>query len=818
MLDTSAADSGTLQYLLNIIEVASVCAEGRCNIAEVGIQSAIDPALLLQTMLDNELPRVVHDRVARLYFEAVVEVEIPEEGLSKKGSDVWKWLQSFPGALKDAKDTLHSYAKNVEIADAVSARRKVKHTLECVVPALTRFLLVYYVESDAPQVWKTTLGECQGLLKDIQQLCKKSDQLGAIVETIELAYGVVTDCIASNLADDDEDMPPTPIIPRRDLRLLIETTAKQKAVPVLMHRHEQSQQQEQEQQEEKQRLGYRDSAEKTSGCLTLGGYVAELSRQPKTIAYKQSGMERLVKYAVEIPLCSQWLPKEQIRDLGIIRLEPLLGKLVRHTVGLIQTHGDRKLLLTEHVPSTVWLLRLFRQMIEEKWKFGVEERDRNGDEESDKSAFPIINALEDARAVQMCIDLIAKGLDKEVRWEATRLLVAMLFIEGGNRKAQQTMHMHFEESNSDKFFSMIREMLAQIVTAEENDSDAGEHAPKELWILTLLQLSCEGHYLHNQEVLREQPKNERTINLLDDLATHFQKLCNLAISAPAPAPVGLLETTTKFAQLILEVIQGPCTGNQTHFAQHTPLVETMNRAMRLSAGTAEERTKNVEKKQELAKAVEAVEELKWMILKIFKALLEGQQKPSPIYERVLSVLHLEVLQMQLQPPKSGFSTSEMEMAGTELEAEMAMLEQQEVEAAKPLRPVQVESLVLMEMLAGYNTNLKEEMRISDLVRTKLDSSVSSVEIRWHNTLHRRFFHIPSMCKSLSEATKQHLVYTVNRDNQDSKLTDFLEKTDDVSVFFATRTPPVVLQLLPHPPSPPLPPPLSSPSCVGLYRA
>jgi inositol 1,4,5-triphosphate receptor type 1 len=193
-----------------------------------------------------------------------------------------------------------------------------------------------------------------------------------------------------------------------------------------------------------------------------------------------------------------------------------------------------------------------------------------------------------------------------------------------------------------------------------------------------------------------------------------------------------------------------------------------------------------------------VEELKRMVLKIFKALLEGQQKPSPIYERVLSVLHLEVLQMQLQPPKSEFSKeAEAAMAGTELEA---MLEQQQTEAAKPLRPVQVESLVLMEMLAGYNTNLKDEMRISDLVRTKLDSEVSAVEIRWHGALHRRFFHIPEMCKSLSEATRKNLVYTVNRDNQDSKLTDFLERTDDVSARWHWPLPPF---LTPNP---------------GLYRS
>ena len=32
--------------------------------------------------------------------------------------------------------------------------------------------------------------------------------------------------------------------------------------------------------------------------------------------------------------------------------------------------------------------------------------------------------------------------------------------------------------------------------------------------------------------------------------------------------------------MIVEVIQGPCVGNQTHFALNTEVLETINRAMR----------------------------------------------------------------------------------------------------------------------------------------------------------------------------------------------------------------------------------------------
>ena len=81
---------------------------------------------------------------------------------------------------------------------------------------------------------------------------------------------------------------------------------------------------------------------------------------------------------------------------------------------------------------------------------------------------------------------------------------------------------------------------------------------------------------------------------------------------------------------ILEVIQGPCVGNQHFFALNTDLIETANRLLR-----AKYDVRDCDKESEI--------ELKKCILDIFQGLLEGQGTKVAIYEKVLNVIHMDVI-------------------------------------------------------------------------------------------------------------------------------------------------------------------------------
>lgn len=357
----------------------------------------------------------------------------------------------------------------------------------------------------------------------------------------------------------------------------------------------------------------------------------------------------------------------------------------------------------------------------------------------------------------MCVDFIAKGLSHEVVNEATKLLMALLYREGGNQAVQQALFDHFEESNSEFFFAQASDIVRLIAQwqssagAVEEEDDDEVAVPPQAQFLTALQLMCEGHFKPNQDIFRDQPHNDHSVNLLTDMVTHFQTICKIETRSA-------ICTAQALADLILEVIQGPCVGNQEYFANETELLEIMNTMMRTDPDEDADE-----------EAVEELEEFKTTMLKIFKALLEGQGngKVSMIYERVLSVVHIEVLQLLLSPPP-------IDPDDDNISAE-EQIEMQEKAKAEPLKGVQVESLVLMQMLTGYNPKLTDELRLTDNVKAKMGTEVISVEVVWNGTLQQRFFHVPEMCSHLAKATRTALVLGVDRENSDLKLGDFVEK-------------------------------------------
>jgi hypothetical protein len=75
-----------------------------------------------------------------------------------------------------------------------------------------------------------------------------------------------------------------------------------------------------------------------------------------------------------------------------------------------------------------------------------------------------------------------------------------------------------------------------------------QELPETVVVIRFLQLMCEGHYLANQDLLREQPNNKESTNLLDHLVEYLgfvTKIPNKTSSDAAEAA----------AAAILELIQ-----------------------------------------------------------------------------------------------------------------------------------------------------------------------------------------------------------------------------------------------------------------------
>jgi hypothetical protein len=199
---------------------------------------------------------------------------------------------------------------------------------------------------------------------------------------------------------------------------------------------------------------------------------------------------------------------------------------------------------------------------------------------------------------------------------------------------------------------------------------------------------------------------------------------------------------------ILEVIQGPCEGNQAHFALNTELIETLNRVMRAKV------VNDCVEEEEI--------ELKKTAVDIFQGLLEGQGEKSVVYERLLSVIHLDVIQLTSIKNNESF-VIEDEVRNTKKD----LFDEKKI--------LQTECFVLLQMLCDFKPTLNDEIGID----RNANSEAACIEIIWRGSIHRRFFHVPKVCEFLAKSSKDALVEFVDRSNAENKLIDFLNRSHDL---------------------------------------
>jgi hypothetical protein len=69
--------------------------------------------------------------------------------------------------------------------------------------------------------------------------------------------------------------------------------------------------------------------------------------------------------------------------------------------------------------------------------------------------------------------------------------------------------------------------------------------------------------------------------------------------------------------------------------------------------------------------------------------------------------------------------------------------------------------------------------ISRNIEDIVGSGTAMIEIIWRGDIHRRFFHVPGVCKFLAQSSKDTLVEDVDRSNAENKLIDFLNRSHEL---------------------------------------
>ena len=229
--------------------------------------------------------------------------------------------------------------------------------------------------------------------------------------------------------------------------------------------------------------------------------------------------------------------------------------------------------------STVWILKAMRTMIEVAWGMDIYQRDDDGGEEQDIASEAIVTAFNSYGVTGLCLDMIACGIHESVQLEAIKLGVAMLFREGGALLVHETINTYLSTHPSHLFFKQLQTMIIGltawhnwqgVIILEEGTSPS---PPEEIIVIRFIQLMSEGHFRPNQDIMLEQPFNAVSFNLLSDFVNYLNALSRICCQTSTNAGIRLAAT-------ILEVIQGPCVGNQMYFALNTDLIEVMNRLLR----------------------------------------------------------------------------------------------------------------------------------------------------------------------------------------------------------------------------------------------
>lgn len=696
-----------LAYHLEFLRVLSGCTVGRINITtvEAKVQSVYDYRDILDAILDHRSMLLVKTRLALFFFNAMVEVEIIIPGLAQSAR-VWKFLETTVEVFADGCDDLKTVEKNGWENSGVD-RLKIEYMVVCAMIVAGFFQSLYdasRIKTDDTVVVddkvQMSMEQVNGLISDIFVKVKAVVDLQSPVLSSEhkqflfaslkgLNKGAgnslwvdAKSCMPDNLNEFDDD------------EVDEEQQVSKKLVEFLSCLEEDE--------------SVRETA--LSESQQFIGRIENLSHVSENVS-------------------------------SDIRYEAVIIKLVEHVRDRLENMENERHLDSRCTQTTTWIIRSFRTMIENKWGMTIDERDDEGGEEQDEASADVVEALNDCGATALCLDLISCGIDAGLQLECVKLGVAMLFKEGGSLAVQTTMYKHLENTNSVLFFQQMRASIKKlehwhewngtIVLGEEEDPEL----PEEIIIVRFLQLMSEGHYQENQDIMREQPSNDISINLLDDFVDYLSTLSRIPCRTSSDAAI-------RIANTILEVIQGPCELNQEHFVLNTELIETLNRLMRA--------------KPMLDCVHEEEYELKKTGIDIFQGILEGQGGKTVVYERVLSVIHLDIIQM-LCAPDSSEDTADDEN----------------------LIALRTESLVLLQMLCDYKPSLRDDLEHVQDASDIVGAEVACVEILWRGELQRRFFHVPSICFDLAKASKDVLVENVDRSNLENKLQDFVVRAHEL---------------------------------------
>ena len=715
-----------LSYHIKFVETLTSCCVGNMNISaiEAKVQSVLNFVDIIDAILDPDAILLVKIKFCSYLYHAFIQVELKVPGLENSPS-IWRLLESFKAVLNSGKDDIILAEKYGWHSGQVN-RQRIEFLLSAV-NLINGFFTYYYdVSSVRPH-------DHEGGNKDHISTSHVDDLIAILFTETKSIYDMHPSCLSKQTKNSIY----------KTLEVLSKSISSfsEKVLDIKGNKKRNSGKGSTDEDDDDDELGIVSDRE-NAVATKYREFMKEINENSGIIYKAENENVAFISLLEKLPYIADPVEAD-------VRYESFIKKLVFHIRENIKFVNNQKQMDPGITATSRWIIRAFRTMIENRMGMSIYERDDEGGEEQDIAAAPVVNALNTCGATALCLDLIAYGIDEGLQLEAIKLGVGLLFKEGGAIEVQSIMNAHLQKSSSDLFFKQVRVTIHKLIEWHKwkkviiLEGGAEPTFPDEVLLLRLLQLMCEGHFLPNQQIMREQPFNSTSYNLLDDFATYLDCLVRLQCRTTTVVAIRLAST-------ILEVLQGPCSGNQAHFTLNTELIETLNRLNRTRV---------------IRDCVEDEEvELKRISIDILQALLEGQGGKSVVFEKLLSVLHLDIIQYMSKHVMQGNVDTPYEV-NPELHDSKVSLK--------------TECVVLLLTLCNFRPTLYDELGISRKVEDIVGSGMAMIEYIWRDDIHRRFFHIPKVCSFLAKSSKDNLIEYVDRSYAEYKLVDFLNRSHDL---------------------------------------
>lgn len=270
--------------------------------------------------------------------------------------------------------------------------------------------------------------------------------------------------------------------------------------------------------------------------------------------------------------------------------------------------------------------------------------------------------------------------------------------------------------------------------------------------LKFLQLCCDNCNIDFQNYIRQQGNQigKADVDLVSEVA---QFLIDIQDKAKELSKlIGPGKIIIKAIGALLDFVTGPCPENQERLGNNVLLFQAVNRFVKVTQMELDEISI----------------EIHHNIIAFLLTLLEKTPDPS-VPLTMVKFLDLKVLREGVEKIYSELVKGQEEDMYRELRSKPHMAK---------IRTAILQAIVLLK-LKKYSSHLelKKFMTEGSAAYEFYTSNIGYVQVDCEGSIEELYFPVPFMCKFLTPASRQSIIFDINRSSHQSKIEDFLDKVD-----------------------------------------